>query len=170
MKNILFILPLLIFTACGVSSLTITTTTLPAARVSAVYSQTLTATGGTSPYTWSVTSGTLPAGLTLSSSGVISGTPTTAGSNTISIKVTDSASPVATVTKSFVIQIPLGPGQSVTLASGQSILVPAGTTVTFNGGTQTVTGDNTTFPTSAGALVFAPISATGPADITVIAN
>jgi hypothetical protein len=109
--------------------------------------------------------------LTLSSSGVISGTPTTAGSNTISIKVTDSASPVATVTKSFVIQIPLGPGQSVTLTSGQSVLVSAGTTVTVNGGTpQTVTGDNTTFPTSAGALVFAPISATGPADITVIAN
>ena len=169
MKNFLFILPLLIFTACGVSSLTITTTTLPAARVGVVYSQTLTATGGTAPYTWSVTSGTLPAGLTLSA-GAISGTPTTAGSNTFSITVSDSASPVATVTKTFVIQIPLGPGQSITLTRGQSVLVPAGTTVTFNGVTQTVTGDNTTFPTSVGAVVFAPISATGPADNTVSAN
>ena len=47
----------------------------PAAAVNSAYSDTLTATGGTTPYTWSVNSGTLPAGLTLSSAGVLSGTP-----------------------------------------------------------------------------------------------
>jgi hypothetical protein len=49
----------------------------------------LAATGGTTPYTWSLSSGTLPAGLTLSAAGVISGTPTTPGTYTITVKVTD---------------------------------------------------------------------------------
>lgn len=54
---------------------TITTTSLPYALVGVPYSQTLTATGDT-PITWSIDSGSLPTGLTLSPSGVISGTPT----------------------------------------------------------------------------------------------
>jgi hypothetical protein len=57
--------------------LEVTTTSLPAATVGQTYTATLAAEGGTSPYTWSVTAGSLPAGLTLNSStGVISGTPT----------------------------------------------------------------------------------------------
>jgi uncharacterized protein YjdB len=48
--------------------LTITTTSLPAGVVGTPYSQTLGATGGKTPYTWSITSGTLPAGLTLNAS------------------------------------------------------------------------------------------------------
>ncbi|HTO45284.1 MAG TPA: putative Ig domain-containing protein [Burkholderiales bacterium] len=50
--------------------------TLPAAQVGVPYSFTLTATGGTPPYAWSLASGSLPAGLSLSASGLISGTPT----------------------------------------------------------------------------------------------
>ena len=45
------------------------------------YSSSLVASGGITPYTWALASGTLPAGLTLSSSGVISGTPTAAGTS-----------------------------------------------------------------------------------------
>ena len=69
--------------------LTISTTNLPAGTVSQGYSVQLNAAGGTVPYIWSVTSGALPAGLSLSSSGVISGTPTTTGTTTFAAKVTD---------------------------------------------------------------------------------
>ncbi len=63
--------------AAGVST---TFAAPPTAVVNTAYSYTLTAAGGTTPYTWSVNAGTLPAGLTLSSAGVLSGTPTTTGS------------------------------------------------------------------------------------------
>jgi len=54
------------------------------------FSQSLSATGGTAPYSgWTVTSGTLPAGLTLNSSGLISGTPTALGSSTITVRAND---------------------------------------------------------------------------------
>jgi hypothetical protein len=67
---------------------TITTTSLPAMTVGVPFSATLVATGGISPYTWSVSSGTLPAGLSLSSAGVISGTPTVEGPYSFSVQVT----------------------------------------------------------------------------------
>ena len=70
--------------------LTITTASLPAGAVLTAYSQTLAVTGGTPPYTWRVTSGSLPGGLTLASSGNISGTPTAAGTFTIQVAVSDS--------------------------------------------------------------------------------
>ncbi|WP_159431257.1 S-layer homology domain-containing protein [Thermophilibacter mediterraneus] len=65
---------------------TITTESLPGGPVGTSYSQTLTATG-TTPITWSVTSGSLPAGLTLNgSTGEIAGTPTTAETSTFTVK------------------------------------------------------------------------------------
>src|SRR5437773_2114334 len=66
------------------SALTITTgSPLPKGTVGAAYSQALTASGGTSPYTWSVSAGTPPTGLTLNaSSGVIAGTPSGGGTFT----------------------------------------------------------------------------------------
>ena len=79
------------FTLVSVSKLTITTTSLPAAVEGQNYSQTLQASGGTAPYKWSLNpGGSLPVGLTLSDSGVISGTPTEAGSFSISVSVSDS--------------------------------------------------------------------------------
>nr|WP_121270717.1 MBG domain-containing protein [Pedobacter schmidteae] len=63
--------------------------TLPAATFNEAYSQTLTATGGTGPYTFSVI-GTLPGGLSLNS-GIISGTPTAAGTYNFSIRTTESS-------------------------------------------------------------------------------
>jgi hypothetical protein len=57
----------------------------------------LTATGGTSPYSWTIASGSLPAGLTLSSNGLISGTPTAAASSTsVTFQVTDTNNRTAT--------------------------------------------------------------------------
>lgn len=57
--------------------------------VGTAYSETLSTSGGTSPYTYSLQSGSLPAGCTLSSGGVISGTPTTAATYTFTVLVTD---------------------------------------------------------------------------------
>jgi hypothetical protein len=67
----------------------ITTSSLATGTVGVNYGQTLAASGGTLPLTWTVTSGTLPAGLALNSAGQISGTPTAAGTATITIQVTD---------------------------------------------------------------------------------
>jgi len=62
------------------------------ATVGAAYSASMSATGGKGPYTYSVASGSsLPSWLTLSSSGVLSGTPTAAGTYTFTAKVTDAA-------------------------------------------------------------------------------
>jgi hypothetical protein len=70
--------------------ITLLPTTLPAEMEEAAYNQTLTATGGTAPYTFSVTSGMLPAGFTSSSSGLLSGTPASAGPFGFTITATDS--------------------------------------------------------------------------------
>ena len=89
------------------SALSITTTSLPGGVVGSAYSRTLAATGGVTPYTWSVSSGSLPAGLALdSSTGTISGTPTAAGTSTFSVTATDSGtSPGQSATQSFSITI-----------------------------------------------------------------
>ncbi|WP_332772047.1 Ig domain-containing protein [Phenylobacterium sp.] len=64
--------------------------TLPPGAVATTYTTTLSAKGGSSPYSFSVTAGSLPSGLSLSgSTGVISGTPTALGTGTFTIQVTD---------------------------------------------------------------------------------
>jgi hypothetical protein len=103
------------------TTLSITSSSLAAGTSSTAYSQTLSASGGTTPYTWAVTSGTLPAGLTLASStGVISGTPTTAGSSTFTVSVTDGGSPAQTKSVSTSITVTASPLSisSSSLASG----------------------------------------------------
>jgi hypothetical protein len=73
-----------------VDPLVITTTSLPGGTVAVPYSATLAATGGVPPYTWTVSSGALPAGLTLGSDGKITGTPTgPAGTTIFTIRVQD---------------------------------------------------------------------------------
>ncbi|MGA8232932.1 MAG: putative Ig domain-containing protein, partial [Candidatus Acidiferrales bacterium] len=70
------------------------------------YSATAAATGGTTPYTWSVSSGTLPTGLTLvASTGTISGSPTASGTSSFTLKVTDSSSPAQTASQAYTIVI-----------------------------------------------------------------
>jgi len=79
--------------------LIIITTSLPNATVNVAYSAPLQASGGTTPYTWTVASGSsLPSWLTLGNSGTnwsLSGTPTAAGTSTFSLTVTDSTKPTA---------------------------------------------------------------------------
>jgi hypothetical protein len=79
-----------VFTLVVSGPVTITTTSLPDGTIGTAYSQTLAATGGTTPYSWAVTTGTLPAGLTLNATtGVISGTPTAAATSSFTVTVTD---------------------------------------------------------------------------------
>jgi hypothetical protein len=75
----------------GPAALSIITTTLPNAVEGSPYLQTLSATGGVPPYSWAIQSGSLPAGITLSSAGVLSGTPSVSGSFIFTVQVTDSA-------------------------------------------------------------------------------
>src|SRR5262245_39668707 len=77
----------------GGPSFGISTSTLPVGGVDVPYSPTLQVTGGTSPYVWTLALGSsLPPGLGLSSTGTISGTPTTLGTFTFGVSVRDSAS------------------------------------------------------------------------------
>ena len=74
----------------------ISTTAITGGTVGSAYSTTLQATGGTAPYSWSLTSGALPSGLSLSSGGVISGTPSASGSSSFTVQVKDAANNTAT--------------------------------------------------------------------------
>ncbi len=126
---------------------TIQTGGLPPGDVGEPYTAQLDATGGTGAYTWSVTDGALPDGLTLSSSGAISGTPTTVGSSAFTVRVTDEAA--ATHSRALTVVIAqieeLTDGVEVTGIGGEAgstryyaIEVPTGATqltVATSGGT-----------------------------------
>ena len=105
----------------------------PAAVKGAPYSTTLTATGGTTPYTWSVNAGTLPPGLALSSAGVLAGTPTAAGSYPFTVNVIDKNNGIATASITLVV----GAGLSLTFGTppGGQVGVPYTDTLTAAGGT-----------------------------------
>ncbi|TKV60953.1 hypothetical protein FDO65_04670 [Nakamurella flava] len=112
--------------------LAITTSSLPRARVDVDYAVTLGVTGGQSPYSWSVASGTLPAGLSLNAStGIISGRPTTANASqvpNVALRVTDSAGvSVDAVYQLLVERIPT----SLALQSSAGTELPFGQPVTL---------------------------------------
>jgi hypothetical protein len=113
------------------------------------YSSQFVATGGTAPYTFAVTSGTLPKGLTLSKTGALTGTPTTAGTYSFSVTVTDSTTLKAvTLCKACSITIntttttPLDSGDTATIGfwhnkNGQALInaLNGGPTATALGNT-----------------------------------
>lgn len=76
--------------------LAIMTTSLPGATEGQAYSHQLLASGGTQPYTWTIDSGDLPDGLSLSSGGLISGTPTEDGDFNFTVQVEDDATDTET--------------------------------------------------------------------------
>jgi Bacterial Ig domain/Putative Ig domain/Immunoglobulin domain/Immunoglobulin I-set domain len=108
-------------TVNAASTLQITTAQLSGGFVAGGYSATLAATGGSTPYSWSLASGSLPNGIALSSAGVLSGTASLAGSFSFSIQVKDASS--ATASRNFSINI-ASPSPSVAIsspASGSSV-------------------------------------------------
>ena len=83
----------------------VTTTSLPNGTIGLPYNATLTNSGGLAPFTWSITTGTLPAGLTLgASTGIIGGSPTgPSGPFPITVQVSDADSNTATANLSITI-------------------------------------------------------------------
>ncbi len=75
---------------------TISTASLPNGVVGTAYSQTLSGAGGTGGFVWTVASGALPGGLSLSQAGVVSGTPSAAGSFSFVAQISDTAGNIAT--------------------------------------------------------------------------
>jgi hypothetical protein len=124
--------------ATTTSPVSISTASLAAGKVGTAYAATLSAAGGTTPYKWSITSGSLNAGLTLSSAGSISGTPTAAGTASFTVQVTDSSSPALTSTQTFSLVVASNTSTlsitSTSLADGQ-VGSSYSATATATGGT-----------------------------------
>lgn len=144
-----------------VTALTVATGSLANAIQGSAYSATLAPGGGTAPYTWSISAGSLPAGLSLNAStGVISGTPTGTGISSFTVRVNDSGSqsatkplsinvyPTLTVSTSSLPVATQGVNYSATVAASggatpYSWSVSAGslpTGLTLNGSTGAITG------------------------------
>jgi hypothetical protein len=139
-------------TIAQAAALIITTSTLPNGTVNVAYSQTLAATGGVAPYTWSKTSGSLPAGFTLSPGGMISGTSTTAATSTFTVQAADSESPAQTTSATLTITIN-ATGATCALSGKQLAFELAGDTSAGQAamvGSVTVAADNSV----TGALDF----------------
>jgi hypothetical protein len=122
--------------------ISISPASLPGGQPGVAYSQTLTATGGVTPYVWSLASGSLPSGLSLDgAAGVISGTPATIGVWAFTVRVVDSHAPAATNARAF----------SITIA-------PAGPTYQFAASDPETSTTNTNYVTKT-SLTFTPPSA-----------
>ncbi|GAU76215.1 putative Ig domain-containing protein [Fusibacter sp. 3D3] len=130
--------------------LAIETSNPASGTINTVYGgHTFTATGGTAPNTYAITAGALPSGLSLASSGALSGTPTAYGSFTFTVTVTDSATPAVTDSHEYTLIIVPAPLAIETSnpASGAINIVYGGHTFTATGGTAP-----NTYAITAGAL------------------
>jgi hypothetical protein len=132
------------------ATLVISTTSLPNGVQNQAYSAALSATGGTPPYSWSLANSTsLPPGLSLSSLGQITGTPTAAGTTTFTVQVQDSGSPAQTATQSLSITITNPSGCPCSISGTISGTGGNGATVTLSG-----TSSGTTTANSSGNYTF----------------
>jgi hypothetical protein len=160
-------------TVTGCPQVTVAPSSLPSGTIGTAYSQTISTSGGTSPYSYSVTAGALPAGLTLvGSTGVISGTPTVTGTSNFTITATDANTCTASQAYSIVINcvaITLSP---TTLPSGTTN-VAYSQTITATGGAApyTFTVTSGTLPTgitlSSGGLISGTTTVAGTSSISI---
>jgi len=112
---------------------------LPGATFGAAYTTSLAATGGITPYTWSITQGALPTGLGISSTtGAISGSSTAAGTASFTVTITDSGSPALTASSAFTLTT-LYPPLAVTTTA-----LPNGVEGTAYSATLAATGGSST--------------------------
>jgi len=120
-----------------VPGLNIQTDALPNGTRSSAYSVSLAALGGVPPYTWFLNSGNLPPGLNISSSGTISGTPTTIGTYDFQAGVQDSEIPTQTAVRALEIVVNAAQGTlaiTTTSLPNATVNTPYGTVLTANGG------------------------------------
>jgi hypothetical protein len=131
--------------------ITFTTTTIPTATEGMPYSASIAISGGTSPYSWAVSSGSLPTGVILesfSSYAYLTGEPYagTAGSYTFTVQVTDSSSPALTGTRSFSMFVEEGSYEATIsigsgLEAGKTKVYADGSHITSLGGSESVDYD-----------------------------
>jgi hypothetical protein len=115
---------------------------LPAGLTGVDYSFTLLGTGGSPPYTWTLSTGTLPAGLTLNpTTGRISGRPILVGSDTFILRITDSTGASALSSPSLRIIVGAGPLTIVSTGTltGGTVNMPYTAQLQHNGGRQPFT-------------------------------
>jgi hypothetical protein len=107
------------------SPLVIATQSLNGGTMGISYSSTLTATGGTTPYAWSITSGLLPTGLSLNGgTGAIAGTPTTVGTFNFTVQVADSGTPQQTASQALSIAVTSSSGSGCPCTIWPTTAVP----------------------------------------------
>jgi hypothetical protein len=175
--------PIVASSSSGGGSITIDTTTLPAAAYGVSYGALLEATGGTAPYTWNLASAGLPEGLSLSSTGVVSGTPTQASGTSFSFvaRVSDASGVSAqkTFTMSYVppttpTPAATAPVISTTALSAATVGTPYAAVMTASGGTAPYAWTAVGLPTgltmsSTGVISGTPtVGGTYPIGFTVI--
>ena len=146
------------------TALTVTTSVLPSGTVGEAYSTTLAAAGGTTPLTWSLSGGSLPDGLSISTGGTISGTPQAAGTFNFTVQVADSGSPQQTATQAFSIEIGKA-APAVTLSAAPTSGATAANSISL---TANVSGSNGA-PAATGTVEFDVngTAVSGCADVTV---
>jgi hypothetical protein len=161
----------------------VTTGALAAATVGTPYTVALAASGGISPYAWTITSGTLPACLTINSAGVISGTPTKScvGTTNLTFKVTDSGTPTALSATSAALGLTINAAPAITftgvLTSGEYNNSYTGSVAASGGvGALTYTVSSGALPpglglnASTGAVTGTPTAANSlPYNVTIMA-
>jgi hypothetical protein len=137
----------------------VTTTSLPNGWVSHAYGATLTASGGKAPLSWAITSGALPGGLALASTGVISGTPTaTAAATPITFTVSDSSAKA--LTQSVSLKLTVSPAAiTVSISPARAALVVT-QSLTLTATTNDYAGVGWSF-SPAGGTFSKPSSGTG---------
>jgi uncharacterized repeat protein (TIGR01451 family) len=155
--------------------ITLTPASLPAATVGVAYSQTVTASGGAGPYAFAITSGSLPAGLHLSSSGTLSGPPTAGGTFTFTVTAIDSSTRTGSQAYTLTVNAPTISVAPATLPNS-TIGTAYSQTVSASGGTAPYT-----FAITAGALpvgltlssngtLSGPLTAGGTFNFTITAT
>ena len=117
-------------------TLRVTTASLPDGKVGAAYWRALASSGGKSPFTWSISAGSLPAGISLvASTGVIRGTPTVYGASNFTVKISDGQSMPAVATRGFsLVVIPADIVVTTTSLPGGRVGAVYGQTLCATGG------------------------------------
>ena len=157
--------------AVGAPTISISPTTLPGGTVATSYSQSLSASGGTAPHSFAITAGALPTGMSVSSAGVLSGTPIAGGTFNFTVTATDNGGYTGSRAYSLTVAAPTISISPTTLRAGtvgasytpQTFSVTGGTapyTFAFSGmlppglDFDTTTGEVTGTPTAQSAYSF----------------
>jgi hypothetical protein len=155
----------LLFVSCAAVCpvITLSPPTLPGGSQGTPYSQQLTAVGGAAPYTFTLTTGTLPTGITLTPAGLLAGTPTVSGSFPITITATD----INACTGSQAYTLVIGSPTQVTI-----VIIPSSRTIVV--GTSSTLSVRINIPQATNTIVTLtssnPAIASVPPTVTILAN